>query len=522
MKREDLFEAIGSADDELLMRSDTPVVQKKMTTRRTKNAPRRGIALAACFCLVCGSLFGLFRLGLFEGSGSGGSGHDKGSTTFMSYAGPVFPLTTAEPTNELHADRAITMDFEPWIDAPNDIRVIDNYVLTNTSSEDQTVDLLYPFVANLIYLGQNLPQLTVDGAEIPFAPSNLVFGEFSGGFVPAYGSPDDSELMNLESPNSWEAYKSLLSDGRYLVHALDGFDYPQLNETVVVYRFTDEYAPKSTDSMPNPTVRAIFTMDYDKTKILTYGFNQGLYDQENKIRGIGYSLQQPDARQKDWPTFIAILGEDIGDIALSYYVTGGWDTKETLDDGSAGVTVTRQEMLLGDILLEAAKASWTTFQDNMDTSYSIYGESPLTFEQYYGLYCDYLFDYVLSEAIARYDSGSLQELDVESASRVCYLKHEITIPAGGSIELSFDMTKEASFDYTCAHTENRGIAGYDVTTKLGSTLSIRKATATLLDRGLIEITNQNFGFNLDTGLTTVPIDDEEHYYLEVRKKRVEE
>ena len=111
---------------------------------------------------------------------------------------------------------------------------------------------------------------------------------------------------------------------------------------------------------------------------------------------------------------------------------------------------------------------------------------------------------------------------MESASRVCYLKHEITIPAGGSIELSFDMTKEASFDYTCAHTENRGIAGYDVTTKLGSTLSIRKATATLLDRGLIEITNQNFGFNLDTGLTTVPIDDEEHYYLEVRKKCVEE
>ena len=59
--------------------------------------------------------------------------------------------------------------------------------------------------------------------------------------------------------------------------------------------------------------------------------------------------------------------------------------------------------------------------------------------------------------------------------------------------------------------------GYDLVTRLGSNLACSVQTATLEDRGQIEIVRQNFGFDLEWGITTVPLEAaEEHYYLEVR------
>ena len=102
--------------------------------------------------------------------------------------------------------------------------------------------------------------------------------------------------------------------------------------------------------------------------------------------------------------------------------------------------------------------------------------------------------------------------------RVCYLQAQLTIPAGGSVTLSAVMTKPASFDYYCAHTENQGVYGYDMVTRLGSTLTFTGQSATLEDRGQIEIVRQNFGFDLEQSVSTVTLDmDVEHYYLEVKR-----
>ena len=80
------------------------------------------------------------------------------------------------------------------------------------------------------------------------------------------------------------------------------------------------------------------------------------------------------------------------------------------------------------------------------------------------------------------------------------------------------MTKEASIDFACANTEHRGICGYDLVTELGSNLACTAQTATLADRGFIEIVRQNFGFDLENGVNTVTLDQaQEHYYLEVRR-----
>ena len=54
-------------------------------------------------------------------------------------------------------------------------------------------------------------------------------------------------------------------------------------------------------------------------------------------------------------------------------------------------------------------------------------------------------------------------------------------------------------------------------TGLGSNLIFTGQTASLEDRGQIEIVRQNFGFDIENGIDEVELDMEEpHYYLEVR------
>ena len=93
----------------------------------------------------------------------------------------------------------------------------------------------------------------------------------------------------------------------------------------------------------------------------------------------------------------------------------------------------------------------------------------------------------------------------------------MTVPAGGSLTVTVSMEKEASYDYSCDRA-NQGTRGYDLMTTLGSNLVCTEQTATLEDRGQIEILWQNFGFDLDAGIKTVELEAEtEHYFLTVRR-----
>ena len=61
--------------------------------------------------------------------------------------------------------------------------------------------------------------------------------------------------------------------------------------------------------------------------------------------------------------------------------------------------------------------------------------------------------------------------------------------------------------------------GYDFVTRLGSTLDFTSQTASLTNADSIEVTSQNFGFDLENDVTEVTLDlAQEHYYLEIRPK----
>ena len=544
MKSDELLDAIGEAKDEYVQDVRNAKVKKMPGWAKWTSA------IAACLVLTLG--VSLFFGGMGGNAGAGGSGHEDGST-FMSYAGPVFPLTLREENAAISAERTVTMDFEPWvpvwisneeeaasrtnlteeekqdvIDTYNEwypeggryqssgkILVSDTYTLTNSSSEDQTISILYPFASSLNGLSENRPTITINEEAIN---TELHAGSYAGTFQGAWENwaetHENPGSLNLQYIESWEGYETLLSDGSYLERALG--DYPDLSHIpVIVYKFTDAWGPAEDDDagIPNPSMRIMFEMDYDKTNVLSYGFHSGSNDRENGIMGRGFSIREEGERWYGNPYYLIVIGDDVQNMTSQGYVTGGWDTKNEVE---SGVTITRTESDLESALREAASfyyGEMTDVQNYVETDPE-YG-----FEMYYGLLKEHLVAYgVLSEKeIDRYASGWIEELDIVGVDRVFWLEAEITIPAGESVTLTAAFEKEPSFDFTCADTANKGISGYDMVTALGSNLIFTQQTACLEDRGQIEIVRQNFGFDLENGIKEVTLDlTVPHYYLEVK------
>ena len=544
MKSDELLDAIGEAKDEYVQDVRNAKVKKIPGWAKWTSA------IAACLVLTIG--VSLFFGGMGGNAGAGGSGHEDGST-FMSYAGPVFPLTLREENAAISAERTVTMDFEPWvpvwisneeeaasrtnlteeekqdvIDTYNEwypeggryqssgkILVSDTYTLTNSSSEDQTISILYPFASSLNGLNENRPTITINEEAIN---TELHAGSYAGTFQGAWENwaetHENPGSLNLQYIESWEGYETLLSDGSYLERALG--DYPDLSHIpVIVYKFTDAWGPAEDDDagIPNPSMRIMFEMDYDKTNVLSYGFHSGSNDRENGIMGRGFSIREEGERWYGNPYYLIVIGDDVQNMTSQGYVTGGWDTKNEVE---SGVTITRTESDLESALREASSfyyGEMTDVQNYVETDPE-YG-----FEMYYGLLKEHLVAYgVLSEKeIDRYASGWIEELDIVGVDRVFWLEAEITIPAGESVTLTAAFEKEPSFDFTCADTANKGISGYDMVTALGSNLIFTQQTACLEDRGQIEIVRQNFGFDLENGIKEVTLDlTVPHYYLEVK------
>ena len=163
MRGERLFRALG--------RVDPALVEEALSVRR-RMPWKRWAAMAACLALVMG--LGWRITGGFQGVGAGSSGADSGSSGgisadssapadpgegvhgggiedgFLSYAGPVLPLTTVEDPAGLTAERTVTWDFAPGAYPDGESRqwgaeVTDASVLRNHTEADITVTALYPF-----------------------------------------------------------------------------------------------------------------------------------------------------------------------------------------------------------------------------------------------------------------------------------------------------------------------------------------------------------------------------------------
>lgn len=540
-KSERLFAAMSQLSDQ--------TIDEGAAFTPGRHAPwKRWAALAAGLCLLAAGAAGLLpRLG-----GSGGGGLHGEAGVFQSYAGPVFPLTLREENASVTARRAITLDFAPWEPVwqsneaelaekdgltdeerrqaaadlaelfpeggywrtSSDILVTDQYTLTNASDTDQTVWALYPFVCSLQSLEVRRPTLAVDGRA---REARLHVGGYSGGFTGAWtgGGTTEAGSVNLAPPACWADYQALLADGRYQADALgDGPDVGQV--PVVVYKLTEPYGPAADEAagVPNPTLRATFRLDYGQTRVLTYGFHGGSAGQEEGVMIQDFSIPQPGEADYGAKTcYLLVVGEDIRDLTLQGYADGSL-APDAAPLAGCGATVERYESDLGTMLREILPR---IRQERLE------GEAgDVDFEIYYRAFVEQLLAYgvLSSEGAEMYGSGWLEEIDasLQALPRVCWLETEVTIPAGGSVTLTASLQKEASYDHYGSGGEN-GVRGYDLVTALGSNLVCPVQTATLEDRGQIQILGQNFGFDLESGLRTVELEaGVERYYLEVKRR----
>lgn len=528
MKGERLFRILGLVDDDLI---EEAVSASSAAASRRRRAPRRALGLAACLVLVCGLGLFWFRVGGPVGGGSGGdapansggaagdgaggSGHD-GGTVFMSYAGPAFPLTTLEAETGLTAERTLTWDFAPRAYADGTPRqwgaeVTDRYVLSNSTGEDVAVTALYPFAGNFDSLARIRPAVTVNGGS---AETVLHAGPYAGGFASAYGEEDpDHDTLNLAGLNSWEEYRALLEDGAYLRQTLEA--YPALDIPVTVYRFSDFEAPHA--QYPAATQAVTFTIDPEATEILSCGFNGMSWDEESGWRRYSYFV--PDGVRREPATkVLVVLGEDIGDYTLQGYQNGGCDDGDEITGVSC--TVTREETTL-DAVLDRLCREYRTFYTRGRAVDQSSAFDAVPFEMYRGAVFQLLNQYGLLSGAPkdRYADGRLDDILSETLfhQRVLYLEFPVTVPAGGSVTVECRMWKEPSYDFQCSGSENAGLQGYDLVTRLGSALDFTRQTAAVENTEGVELVRQNLGLDLAAGVTTVELDmAEEHYYLEVR------
>ena len=104
--------------------------------------------------------------------------------------------------------------------------------------------------------------------------------------------------------------------------------------------------------------------------------------------------------------------------------------------------------------------------------------------------------------------------------RIFCLTFDVTVPAGEYAEVRIEQHKEPSFDFYCDNTENTGVKGYDMVTKLGSSLDFSGQQAAITGYENIRIVRQNYGFDPEAGITEVELNtDEEYYWIEVAEKK---
>ena len=185
-----------------------------MRTVRSTIALLLAFLLTAALCGCAASPSG----GQLASTPGSGPAKPVDAADFMSYAGPVFPLTLAQAEPALSADREVLLDCAPYAEEnAAAITVADRYMIRNDSGEDCTVTVLYPFVSSLSDLNLLRPSLTADGAAVR---STLYPGAFPGWFGPASAEPElAEERWNIRHAESWTEYQTLLT-GSYQADAL--------------------------------------------------------------------------------------------------------------------------------------------------------------------------------------------------------------------------------------------------------------------------------------------------------------
>lgn len=488
MRGEELLDAMEHLDEDLVEEADQPPAAKK-------SVPFQKILTAAACLAVVAAAVALWPVNLGSNTETSGVGHEEGMT-FLSYAGPLFPLSVLEGGDDLAAERTLTMDFS-LAERAEEVSVTDTYLLENTSSSDKAVTAVYPLAGDFTL--SKWPEITVNGTEVDWT---LTAGDYIGTFS---GVGDGAfTSINLEEFCSWEGYDDLLKDGSYLQSAFS--DAPTLDTPVVVYTVSDITGKEDAKG----DLFLSFTRDAGKTTVFTYGFNSSGFDSEAGTEYRGISFNEALRLKNKSERYLIAVGEDLQNLQI------GAGTPE-----GTNATVTREEMTIGEVLEKIARLTYSTYTQGRAFIRSI--SDHISFSTYNQALCRYfaIHSPLGTSPKERYANGVLDDMvqEIVGIQRIFYLCFSLEIPASSTVEVEITVDKDGSFDFDCFGGENAGVYGYDLVTELGSDLTFTKQSAAIEGYDEIEIVRQNFGFDLEQGITKVALDPQvPHYWLEVRRR----
>ena len=513
MKRDDLLDKIGEAGDEFIHEAKAD---------RQKKTPSIGrwakwmSAIAASLMLVLGGVYLLNHIG-----GKSGDGGDN-NLSYMNYIGPVLPLSAQGNLSEVNAIRNIDFDFEVYYEeiklaeVGTVARITDSYTLKNSSAENQNLTLFYPWIGNLNDR-RHYPDFSVNGQVISPA---LNPGQDFNSYEWLQVGKERKEKGTSVSLSNFAEYQTLLGDKHYFHSAFD--EFPAMDIPVAVYKLHDYEYSRNKEAV-NPTLSMNFQIDFHKTYVFSYGMNGITMNDDGTCSrtkgGIYYQPDRDKRNQSPEDAYVIVVGEDLKNYTIQGYTDGSCDDGKELND--LGCTVTRFESTLGEIILELLRVDRNKralAEEEIMTEKTKVPEVSL--ELYHNLVAELLdaYGWLGEFPIKRYDEGVLEDIfsAVLHRSRIIYFTFEVSIPAGQSIQVDAAMFRQGSQDYIGKNKKRRG---YDLATELGTELSFTKQSATISGYDEIEIVNQNFGFDLATGITKVELDlNKPHYYLEVRKR----
>ena len=413
----------------------------------------------------------------------------SGSGDFQSYRGPVLPMTSLNGADGVDVDRNVDFDFAPYRDS-NDYSTLgkgaagitDTYILTNTTGETKTLELVYGFQGQFIDHPEEFPSITVDGVMIQ---------------PELYPSVDTEELV--WNAHNFDRYSQVLEENDFLSTALQQSE--ELDIPVTAYHFTDlAYEGAEVAGFPMLTLR--FSLD-ENTTVWTMIVDEFGAEQNGKQRMM-FRIDRGEA-------WVFTVGGTFIDPEF------GGNKDYNVTDSSAIDNISYK--------LETYETTLNDVIQHFAQSYDFWAiEGQNTYPNAGGLTPELLVDGTIKRIHSMGQQNSSEKImlieslfhKVVTEPRMMYLVFPVELESGQSATVEATYIQEPSLDISGPKHYREG---YELATKLGSDLHFANLSSSLSNTALIELGKQNFGFDLEKGITEVILDLQvDCYYLEVKIK----
>ena len=455
---------------------------------REKKMPKRHGPSWQTILAIVGAAAAYVAVGLFLNPAGGNSG------AYSRYFGPVLPLTAVSGGEALEAQRHVEFDFSTYENyTPTALRegeaiVTDTYRLTNPGDSDVTARLVYPYEGRFNDERKYTPTLTVDGEAVE---------------AELFASLD--EQQEIFRAQDFTQYRERMEANDFFAQAVS--QPPVLDIPVKVYHFTD-ITYLGQQEYPYIFLTMEFSIP-EGANVWVNHFDVLSSDSEKGKHSIWF---QDNLDDRDG-AYLFVMNGDIEELTFGGNL--GHNVTQTSALTDVAYEYETYETTFAELVWELARKYdyWADREDypnpGLITPESLYRDAMKRMADEVGQG----YNGISGAAVSVVEEWFYKTV---TQTRLLYWVFDVTVPAGETVELEATFHQEASSD-TSGSKKMR--EGYDLATRLGSSLDFTALSASIANAEYIDIIRQNFGFQPEKGITRVDLDlNEERYYLEVMVK----